>query len=269
MEQSKNCCTDNFPKAQNANVERRIPTWEHVPTCRRSAVSTTITRITQRDSCLHLRDDKVSVWAFHNVSADRAERVYKKKERKKKTAHKQQPTHRLRKTPTQHLILFTLSKFWSCISLERNRTLLLFLDTLLVLRVSPLWSFYYKTKLSAGNRWSGETEGLKRENTEEDTQTCDCRAESRAAPHQQNTFHMITATIANSGSWNSRLIMIPWWQIPKEDAYSYFQLDPLTQHNDLNAQNKARWRINGDCLVDLRWQKMPTHWNHLVPPKFL
>lgn len=81
-----------------------------------------------------------------------------KKERKKeKTAHKQQPTHRLHKTPTQHLILFSLSKFWSCISPERNRTLLVFLDTLLLFRVSPLSSSYYKTKLSAGNRWSGET----------------------------------------------------------------------------------------------------------------
>lgn len=61
-----------------------------------------------------------------------------KKRKKEKTARKQQPTHGLRKTPTQHLILFSLSMFWSCISLERNRTLLLFLDNLLLFRVSPL-----------------------------------------------------------------------------------------------------------------------------------
>lgn len=207
-------------------MERRIPTWEHVPTCRRSSVSTTITQITLRDSCLHLRDDKVSVWAFHNVSADGADRVYKKK--KEKTAHKQQPTHGLRKTPTQHLILFSLSMFWSCNSLERNRTLLLFLDNLLLFRVSPLSSFYYKTKLSAGNRWSGETSTEQTERRKRARRTekrkhggrhTNMRLQSGEQGRTTSAKHVSYDKCCNgssSGSWNSRLITIPWWQIAKE-----------------------------------------------------
>lgn len=59
-------------------------------------------------------------------------------------------------------------------------------------------------------RGGREPEELEGENREEKAQTNDCRAENRAAPHQQNMFHtiiLLNIAMTNPGSWNSRLIM--------------------------------------------------------------
>lgn len=162
----------------------------------------------------------MSVWAFHNVSADGAQRVCKK--RKKGCTNSSPLTGYVTlQNSTLNPLFF---KHWSFISYEINSTLSLFaiFRTFLFSFESPC-SCVSMTKSSLVQETDGqesrpldkrrggrEPEKLEGENTEEREQTSDCRADNRAAPYQQNMFHMITLlniAMTNSGSWNSRLIV--------------------------------------------------------------